>query len=1088
MKTGFFLLFIFLIAGCVPGDEASSDGEAPNSPGEARRNGPSEGQVINTAPIISDIPTQTTEVGEPIIGIPVQFDEGGPSIEDRQSLSIFVGTSNNLIIPAASVTVNFVDNGVADASAVAATIDIYPLSGTFGDVTITLTVLDTGGPSLSTNATFTVKVKNPIQSAGLSPLAWYKGSAGTFNASASYAQNGESIVVWEDQSGNGNRVTTTATATPVLVSSDANFNNKGSLFFDGLDDELSETTVALGNSGEDLGMSVFLVYLMDAAPFDESTFISYNGAAHFKALRYHQGADRLEYRYNDGTTNASLSSTAAIAVTSQLQSFIDTGREVSFYEKGNFDGYSPLNLNTVAFTDFYIGSTQTASNTFMKGHIAEIIIFTGDLSHSSRQLVEAYLGQKYNFQIPPTNNLALHLAADGGVTSDTCGGTAAVNGGDVACWSDQSGNASDTLSVTGGVTYVATNEDLNDKPSVSFSGTGRLIQGTQASDWNFLHDGSDHEEFVVFKANDTSPSTEFVLLDTGQLNANNSGYTFSIDDSGVLGRRASVASNIFNATGTLPYDNNTINDRLDFSNWQLVSHQYNSQGAGLIHANGVEESSFVTTSLTTFSTADATGPLALAATTTPIGVDSSFQGDMAEVLIYNASLTESDRNKVEKSLQVKYELGLTAPTVLSIPGLRLWLAADKGVVGTRYNWIQRSEELDNATWTASGGVFISADTTQDPRQINTNADRFRDTLAGGSCDAICQPLDQTIDGGVYTLSAYLSPQTSTTAALSIYDVTATAFRAQADFSITAGVVSVATENVGTASAVDAGNGYYRISVTTGVGTLVSGNNNQVCIHATSCSETPGAVVANDFWGAQVNQASITADYLTTTTASTSAQGGTGAQVTYWADQSPYANDASQTSFYQQPVLDLSKINGKPAIKLDGVDDVLGGNEIQLSHGTLFVVLISEDMRANVNIFGNANSLGNATNFALDLDSGQYILDGWDGDRGLTAGPLTAGSANIVMGLFRNSLGETEKLLVENGNFLTSISTTAGDGILDTDSTYYRVGVTAEGGGRVSLNGWVAEIILFSDPIDTGQRLAVQCYLSEKYDIFSLGCN
>src|SRR5205085_4031851 len=43
-------------------------------------------------------------------------------------------------------------------------------------------------------------------------------------------------------------------------------------------------------------------------------------------------------------------------------------------------------------------------------------------------------------------------------------------------------------------------------------------------------------------------------------------------------------------------------------------------------------------------------------------------------------------------------------------------------------------------------------------------------------------------------------------------------------------------------------------------------------------------------------------------------------VTDWADQSPNLNDAAQHDTTQAPLLVASAVNGKPALRFDGVDD------------------------------------------------------------------------------------------------------------------------------------------------------------------------
>ena len=112
-------------------------------------------------------------------------------------------------------------------------------------------------------------------------------------------------------------------------------------------------------------------------------------------------------------------------------------------------------------------SVGSGTNGFISGNICELIVFNRSLTTPERQQIEGYLAQKW-WVIPPTSGFiptsitGCQLWLDGSDTS-----TMTFSGVNITQWTDKSGNARNTTSVTGTPTLAS----LNNIPAISFNGT-----------------------------------------------------------------------------------------------------------------------------------------------------------------------------------------------------------------------------------------------------------------------------------------------------------------------------------------------------------------------------------------------------------------------------------------------------------------------------------------------------------------------------------------------------------------------------------------------------------------------------------------
>ncbi len=269
--------------------------------------------------------------------------------------------------------------------------------------------------------------------------------------------------------------------------------------------------------------------------------------------------------------------------------------------------------NTVAFgTAVKLGQSLTAS---FVGDMAEVVVYSRTLTVSERQAVGAYMAQKYgistSYGTPPTPPVTasrvLHYAghAVGGV----------ANAGNVGVWKDMSGTGSNgTAPSTNPKLYT---NALNAWPVVRFS-------GANSEHYNFSERSDFITGFWIVKEDSDAGEIRFLMGD-------NDTYQWHRGD----------GKNI----------------------WQGTYTHANIQ-SGTTRVNGASVSGTSTLFPTTMSL------LEVAATggciASRLGNDRddllvrSWDGDMAEVILYNAALGNESRIAMENHLKAKYGLSLAA--------------------------------------------------------------------------------------------------------------------------------------------------------------------------------------------------------------------------------------------------------------------------------------------------------------------------------------------------------------------------------------------------------------------------------------------
>lgn len=241
------------------------------------------------------------------------------------------------------------------------------------------------------------------------------------------------------------------------------------------------------------------------------------------------------------------------------------------------------------------------------------------------------------------SGLDVWLRADVGVVT---------SGTQVTTWQDQSGNGNNFIGRAGsGIrpTIVASSAPLGGQPAIEFEGNGDYFDDTDAES-NYINGMTEFTLFMVYKSDDTG--TDRGLWNTTTPNDEDAIFTMRYDESGANGG-GSFTDVI--KTGILANDpDNQLESFSDIqtTSAQITSLHWESNDSYDIYVDGI------------LNNPRSAGPPpsgSISGATTAIvgkgGKDEgnrSWDGQIAEVILYGRNLTTEERQKVEDYLSVKY--------------------------------------------------------------------------------------------------------------------------------------------------------------------------------------------------------------------------------------------------------------------------------------------------------------------------------------------------------------------------------------------------------------------------------------------------
>ena len=487
----------------------------------------------------------------------------------------------------------------------------------------------------------------------------------------------------------------------------------------------------------------------------------------------------------------------------------------------------------------------------------------------------------------------------------------------------------------------------------------------------------------------------------------------------------------------------------------------------------------------------------------------SFAGDIAELIVYNRALSDTERQTVEEYLRLKY--GIPTDTPATVPNLRLWLDAG------RLTGLSSGDPV--TTWVDAGPAGFVAAQSSPPFQPTYQSNvvyghsvvRFdgsndhliiNNSVVSGSTNrtvfVVARPnlIDNKafIDlgngstlGGAFMITPEYAVRinggnrrwqpAAPTAAPAVLAV-------QLDGSTTNDLAawlngsslamtgtSLATINTGGNTTIG---GY--TAVPTGFHSL-AGDIAEIVVYDRAVSSTERQGVEQYLAAKYGLVPRIIPDLQLWLDAAQLSGVSEGSAVDLWGDSSGQGRNATQATASSQPRYFQSIMHGRPALRFDGLDDylLLPGPVVAGSQArTVFVA-------ARVNVIGNKG--------LIDLGGGATLFSSF------MLSPESAVRINGGNRVWQQSAPSNVPAIMTvmlDGSSTTNLSAWINQTALTVDSTVVATINTAGNGtvggyspaptGFHSLAGDIAEIIVYSRALSPAERQLVENYLASKYGI------
>ncbi|MBS1954390.1 MAG: chitobiase/beta-hexosaminidase C-terminal domain-containing protein [Cyanobacteria bacterium SZAS-4] len=583
---------------------------------------------------------------------------------------------------------------------------------------VTSAVSGTLSTAVFTNENFMINV--PQRSANLQ--AWFRADSGVTYSAGKISQ----II---DQSGNGNNASQSNSSKQPTLATSA-LNGLPAIQFNGTSQFLS---LGPGFANFNSGASIFIVSKPTTVTNNTRFFDFGNGATSNNLYMSETASTTANlFVYNGGTSSSLPASGSLTAGSFSLLEAVHSGSgTATIYSNGVQKATGGINnINNVSRTGNFIGS-NFANTTFFNGQMCEMLIYNAPLTASQRNDLESYFLSKYgiggsaptlaaptitpgsgvysattpitltanpgaaiyyttngttpttsstlyagpfnvsststvqaiawmtpqfygtsavssaiiqidsNTAKMPRTNLALWLKSDYGVSTSSS---------KVTQWLDASGSNNTAAQATSAKQPTFTSNAINGLPTISFNGTSQYFQCPSGAFSNFTAGAS---VFIVTKPTSIASSLRFFDFGQGAGGNNNFGA-----------QEASPAvGGIYVYNGTS--GNNVLaSGALTTSSYQVLEAVHSGAGTAAVYTNGVLGAQGTINNIPN-----------VTRTTNYIGADNTlgslgyYNGGIAEMIIYNAPLSDSDRAEVEGYLFAKYALKVAAPRFNNTTGV-----------------------------------------------------------------------------------------------------------------------------------------------------------------------------------------------------------------------------------------------------------------------------------------------------------------------------------------------------------------------------------------------------------------------------------
>ena len=375
--------------------------------------------------------------------------------------------------------------------------------------------------------------------------------------------------------------------------------------------------------------------------------------------------------------------------TLMLVGYTDDGTTITH----SVNGTTTSGTSATAFTS---GTTVTLGYSFnteyMVGYINEAIIYSNALSSTQRQQVEGYLGKKWGITVPTSpafTGLSLWLDASDTTTlfQNTAGTTpVTADGQSVACWKDKSGNGYLFTQATSGNQPTFKTAVMNGQNTLRWNGTSQYLQSSTT---------------LPFFSTPSSGGTFFFVFNASQISAqrcllhyqNATSGSYCVNETDIAYTTGATAQ------GNFGFHRGCGNAAVALLQVNQLQANENLLMTGVLGTSGTSPANVQIFKNGRASTVQNDGTGYYSAGSYPssnnarymnigsrylygISPDCYHLGDIAEILWFNIVLTSTQRQEVESYLSTKWGIPmygngytplLNSPS--NIPGCVLWLDA-----------------------------------------------------------------------------------------------------------------------------------------------------------------------------------------------------------------------------------------------------------------------------------------------------------------------------------------------------------------------------------------------------------------------------
>ncbi len=761
------------------------------------------------------------------------------------------------------------------------------------------------------------------------------------------------------------------------------------------------------------------------------------------------------------SSNAVLSVLAPVAITQQPQSqSVVSGTNVQFGVAATGDGplfyrwkFNGTNLagetnSTLSLTNVQLGHAGTYS-VLVSNSVSSVTSSNALLSVNQLPIITS---QPQGATVPTGTNFTLSVAIQGALPTVTSGSLklwlkadagVTLQGNRVTQWADQSGGNHHALQSDTNKQPTFVSNVLNGQPVLRFDGIQSTITGDYLQGADDLSLTNGLTSFLVFyKVNRGGLYEEvpgFVGI-PGNYNAARAFY-FRGNEMAFSGWGNDYLSGFFIPT----YTYRICTERLNASKTQV----------DFFDTNGTNDysTSMVAANLIAPGAGYYVGGLG--------SQTRNFQGDIAELIYYQGSLTETDRQSIAAYLQQKY------------------FQSGVANLGVTYQWQLDGVNITNATNASLTLTDIQSTNAGTYTVVISNA--VGTVTSSNAVVAVVTPVSitshpQNAAVGVGTNASFSVSATGT--APLFYQWKFNGINIAGETNSVLSLNSVLSTNAG----------YYSVNVSNAINSVTSSNATLTVLSApviTAQPQNASTIAGSDVIfsvGVQGNLPNISSGALKLWLRADAGVILQGNRVTQWQDQSGEGHHAIQGNTNMQPVWVSNVLNGQAALHFDGIpsastgDYLQGADDLTLTNGLTSFMVFSKVYRGNyeevpgfVGVPGNYNA---ARAFYFRFE--QEAFSGWGNDyfSGFSA------PANTTR-IWTERLNEAKTqvdFFDTDGTTNFSSSKVTGN-LIAPGAGYYIGGLGAE---TRNFEGYIAEVIYYKGSLNETDRQLVSNYLKQKY--------